>query len=84
VIVRPVPLGQRPTEPPRSPSPGKKSTTKVENRSHDSQSLDPTGRVKQSSLGAKKETSCSLFMPKHRAHSQLTSRLVPSRSSPTK
>ncbi|KAH9996851.1 RNA polymerase II transcription factor SIII subunit A-domain-containing protein [Russula vinacea] len=31
-----------------------------------------------------KEPTCSLFMPKHRAHSQLASRLVPSRAFPTK
>jgi elongin-A len=84
VIVRPVPVGQRPTESPGSPSAGKKTTTNVQNRPQGSQPLDPTAREKQTSVGAKKEPSCSLFMPKHRAHSQLTSRLVPSHASPTR
>ncbi|KAH9981138.1 RNA polymerase II transcription factor SIII subunit A-domain-containing protein [Lactifluus volemus] len=84
VIVRPVPVGQRPTELPGSPSAGKKTTANVQNRPQGSQPLDPTAREKQTSVGAKKEPSCSLFMPKHRAHSQLTSRLVPSHASPTR
>ncbi|KAI0256864.1 RNA polymerase II transcription factor SIII subunit A-domain-containing protein [Lactifluus subvellereus] len=87
VIVRPVPLRQPPTVPPASPLPEKKSTTHVHNgpfRPHGSQPLEPTAHLKQPSLNAKKEPACSLFMPKHRAHSQLTGRLVPPRASPTK
>ena len=87
VIVRPVVYRQSPTVPPPSPVPEKKSSTFVQNTSleqQSSQALESASRLKQSSLGVKKESTCSLFMPKHRAHSQLTSRMVPSRTFPTK
>ncbi|KAI9466373.1 RNA polymerase II transcription factor SIII subunit A-domain-containing protein [Lactarius psammicola] len=88
VIVRPVPHRQSPATPPVSPSPEKKpSSSLVHNASfgpQDSPLLESTTRLRQPSLSAKKEPTCSLFMPKHRAHSQLTGRLVPSRASPTK
>ncbi|KAI0006185.1 RNA polymerase II transcription factor SIII subunit A-domain-containing protein [Russula compacta] len=87
VIVRPVVYRQSPTVPPPPPVSEKKSTTFVQNTSlgqQSSQPLESAPRLKQSSLGVKKESTCSLFMPKHRAHSQLTSRLVPSRAFPTK
>lgn len=86
VIVRPVVYRPSPTAPPpTSTAPAKKPSTLDQNtgqqRSHP---LEPVPRQKPSSLSAKKEPMCSLFMPKHRAHSQLSSRLVPSRALPTK
>ncbi|KAI0302201.1 RNA polymerase II transcription factor SIII subunit A-domain-containing protein [Russula brevipes] len=79
VIVRPVISPPTSTAPPAPPASEKKTSGLVQS----SQPLESAPRLKQSSLGAKKEPTCSLFMPKHRAHSQLTSRLVPSRF-PTK
>lgn len=85
VIVRPVVHRPSPTAQPASTAPAKKPSTPDQNtgqqRSHP---LEPVPRQKWSSLSAKKEPACSLFMPKHRAHSQLSSRLVPSRAYPTK
>jgi elongin-A len=83
VIVRPVPHRQPPATPPVSPPSEKKPTSSlVSDTSQDSSLLEPTARLRQPSLNAKKESTCSLFMPKHRAHSQLTGRLVPSRAFP--
>ncbi|KAH9966829.1 hypothetical protein BC827DRAFT_701991 [Russula dissimulans] len=92
VIVRPVVRRQSPTvlhaaAAASHVSSEKKPSTLVQNTSLErqgSQRLESPPRLKQSSLGAKKEPTCPLFMPKHRAHSQLTSRLVPSRAFPTK
>jgi elongin-A len=89
VIVRPAVYRPSPKVLPATafPASEKKSSTPLVQKSSpgkDSQSLESAPRLKQSSLNAKKEPTCSLFMPKHRAHSQLTSRLVPSRGSPTK
>jgi len=90
VIVRPVVHRQSPTVLPAAAShvsSEKKPSTLVQNTSLErqgSQRLESAPRLKQSSLGAKKEPTCPLFMPKHRAHSQLTGRLVPSRAFPTK
>jgi elongin-A len=85
VIVRPVVYRPAPTVQPVSTASAKKPSTLDQNtgqqRSHP---LEPVPRLKRSSLSAKKEPTCSLFMPKHRAHSQLSSRLVPSRALPTK
>ncbi|KAI0283073.1 RNA polymerase II transcription factor SIII subunit A-domain-containing protein [Russula aff. rugulosa BPL654] len=85
VTVRPVVHRPSPTALPASTAPTKKPSTLDQNtgqqRSHP---LEPIPRQKPSSLSAKKEPTCSLFMPKHRAHSQLSSRLVPSRALPTK
>jgi elongin-A len=83
VIVKPVPLRQRPTV---SPALSQEAKPIAHNGpfTPGSQPLEPTPQQKQPSLSAKKEPTCSLFMPKHRAHSQLTSRLVPSRASTTK
>ncbi|KAN0123711.1 hypothetical protein V8E52_002201 [Russula decolorans] len=85
VIVRPVVNRPSPTALPPFNAPAKKPSTLDQNtgqqRSHP---LEPVPRQMRSSLSAKKEPACSLFMPKHRAHSQLSSRLVPSRASPTK
>jgi len=86
VIVRPVINPSTSTAPPAPPASEKKTSGLVQSTSlgqQGSQPLESAPRLKQSSLGAKKEPTCSLFMPKHRAHSQLTSRLVPSRF-PTK
>lgn len=87
VIVRPVPHGQPPATLPVSPPPEKKpASSPVHDASlgpQDSPLLEPTARLRQPPpFSAKKEPKCSLFMPKHRAHSQLTGRLVPSRASP--
>jgi len=97
VIVRPVVRRQSPTALQAAAaaaaaaashvSSEKKPSTLVQNTSLErqgSQRLESPPRLKQSSLGAKKEPTCPLFMPKHRAHSQLTSRVVPSRAFPTK
>jgi len=84
VVVRPAVHRPSPKVPPASPVTEKKSTPLVQKSSSDSQPLESAPRQKQSSPNAKKEPTCSLFMPKHRAHSQLTSRLVPSRALPTK
>lgn len=84
VVVRPAVYRPSPKVPPASPVTEKKSTPLVQKSSSDSQPLESAPRQKQSSPNAKKEPTCSLFMPKHRAHSQLTSRLVPSRALPTK
>jgi elongin-A len=85
VIVRPVVYRPSPTALPASTAPAKEPSTLDQNtgqqRSHP---LEAVPRQKRSSLSAKKEPTCSLFMPKHRAHSQLSSRLVPSRALPTK
>lgn len=85
VIVRPVVYRPSPTALPASATPAKKPPTLDQNtgqqRSHP---LEPVAQPRRSSLSAKKEPTCSLFMPKHRAHSQLPSRLVPSRAFPTK
>lgn len=86
VIVRPVVYRPSPTALPTSTAPAKKPSTLDQNtggqqRSHP---LEPVPRQKRSSPSAKKEPTCSLFMPKHRAHSQLSGRLVPSRAFPTK
>ncbi|KAI9458265.1 RNA polymerase II transcription factor SIII subunit A-domain-containing protein [Russula earlei] len=88
VIVRPVVYRQSPTVLPASPVTETKAPTLVQNASFErrgiqTQPLESAPRVKQPSLGAKKEPTCPLFMPKHRAHSQLTGRLVPSRAFPT-
>ena len=88
VIVRPVPYRQPPaTLPVTPPPPEKKPASSLVHeaplRPQDSPLLETTARLKQSPLSAKKEPTCSLFMPKHRAHSQLTGRLVPPRSFPT-
>ncbi|KAN0140779.1 RNA polymerase II transcription factor SIII (Elongin) subunit A domain containing protein [Lactarius tabidus] len=86
VIVRPVPHRQPPATPPVSPPSEKNPTSPpvqdASLRPQDSPLLEPTARLRQPSLSAKKETTCSLFMPKHRAHSQLDGRLVPSRAFP--
>lgn len=88
VIVRPVPHRQPPATPPVSPPSEKKPAsspdqdTSLERRPQESPLLDTTARLKQASLGSKKDPTCSLFMPKHRAHSQLAGRLVPSRAFP--
>lgn len=95
VIVRPVVYRQSPTVLSAAAaaaashvSSEKKPSTLVQNTSLEqqqgSQRLESAPRLKQASLGAKKEPTCPLFMPKHRAHSQLTGRLVPSRAFPTK
>ncbi|KAH9001109.1 hypothetical protein EDB92DRAFT_1824779 [Lactarius akahatsu] len=88
VIVRPVPHRQPPATLPVSPPPEKKPASSLVHDAslgpQDSPLLEPSARLRQPSLSAKKEPACSLFMPRHRAHSQLTSRLVPSRASPTK
>ena len=88
VIVRPVPHHQPPATPPVSlPSEKKPASSPVQDTSHErrlreSPPLDTTARLRQASLSAKKDPTCSLFMPKHRAHSQLAGRLVPSRAFP--
>lgn len=84
VIVRPAVYRPSPKALPASPVAEKKSTPLVQKSSSDSQPTESAPRPKQPSPNAKKEPTCSLFMPKHRAHSQLTSRLVPSRALPTK
>jgi len=85
VVVRPVPRRQPPDNVPVSPPPEKKPASPLAQAAPLRPPPDSplSARLKQSSLGAKKEPTCSLFMPKHRAHSQLTGRLVPSRTSPT-
>ena len=87
VIVRPVPYRQPPATLPVSPSPEKKPASSLVHDAplgqKDSPLLDATARLRQPSLSAKKDPTSSLFMPKHRAHSQLTGRLVPSRAFPT-
>ncbi|KAF8274861.1 hypothetical protein EI94DRAFT_19 [Lactarius quietus] len=87
VVVRPVPHRQRPATPPVSPPSERKSASSPVHdaslRPQDSPLLEPTARLRQPSLSAKKEPACSLFMPKHRAHSQLAGRLGPSRAFPT-
>ncbi|KAH9005323.1 RNA polymerase II transcription factor SIII subunit A-domain-containing protein [Lactarius hatsudake] len=88
VSVRPVPRRQPPATLPVSPPSEKKPASSLVHDAslgpQDSPLLEPTARLRQPSLSAKKEPACSLFMPRHRAYSQLTSRLVPSRASPTK
>lgn len=86
VIVRPAVYRPSPKVPPPSPVSERKSTNLAQKSSsrQDSHPLESAPRLKQSSLNAKEEPTCPLFMPKHRAHSQLTSRLVPSRAFPTK
>lgn len=84
VIVRSMVHRPSPTALPASSVSEKKSSTLDQNTGQGSQPLESVPRLKQSSLSAKKEPTCSLFMPKHRAHSQLASRLVPSRAFPTK
>jgi len=88
VVVRPAVCRPSPKVLPASASPvsEKKTTTPLVQKSSpvkDSQPLESPPRLKQSSLNAKKDPTCSLFMPKHRAHSQLTSRTAPC-GSPTK
>jgi len=85
VIVRPAVYRPSPKVLPASPVTERKSTPHVQKSSSDSpQPLESAPRLKQPSPNAKKEPTCSLFMPKHRAHSQLTSSLVPSRALPRK
>ena len=89
VIVKPVVYRPSPTALPASTStvsekkPSNLDQNTGQQRSHPLESV-PVPRLKQPPLSAKKEPTCSLFMPKHRAHSQLSSRLVPSRAFPTK
>jgi elongin-A len=84
VIVRSMVHRPSPTALPTSSVSEKKSTTLDQNSGQGPRPLGSVPQLKQSSLSAKKEPTCSLFMPKHRAHSQLASRLVPSRAFPTK
>ncbi|KAI0273431.1 RNA polymerase II transcription factor SIII subunit A-domain-containing protein [Gloeopeniophorella convolvens] len=85
VVVRPIPQ--------RRPSPVSSTPSKLGLTDHthnpppkpqNPPPLPPAARVPQPSVDAKKDPARSLFMPKHRAHSQLTGRLVPSRASSTK
>jgi elongin-A len=84
VIVKSMICRPSPTALPASSVPEKKSPSHDQNTGQGSRPMEPVPRLKHSSLNAKKEPTCSLFMPKHRAHSQLASRLVPSRAFPTK
>jgi len=82
VVVRPVVRRPSPAALPASTVSEKKPSNLDQDTGQRSHPLEP--RLKQPSPSAKKEPTCSLFMPKHRAHSQLSSRLVPSRAFPTK
>jgi elongin-A len=87
VIVRPVPHRQPPPTLPVPPPPEKKFASSLVHDAppgpQDSPLLGTTARLRQPALSPKKEPTSSLFMPKHRAHSQLTGRLAPSHAFPT-